>query len=121
MEQERKALAILLDAALLLALVLVGYNAFLAPGFFGQPGIRYLETAKPAVTASYPDAEGKVNLNTATAEELETLPGIGPARAADIVAYRESIGGFASIEEIMEINGIGEAAFAAIRDRVYLD
>lgn len=50
----------------------------------------------------------KININTATAEELEQLPGIGPALAKKIVEYREVHGPFASIEDIVNIDGIGE-------------
>ena len=55
-----------------------------------------------------------LDLNTATAEELAGLPGIGPELAGRIVAYREEHGGFGSIEEIMEVSGIGEGKFAAL-------
>lgn len=57
----------------------------------------------------------QLDLNTATAQELEELDGVGPATAAKIVAYRELHGGFRSIEELDEVSGIGEAKLAAIR------
>lgn len=60
----------------------------------------------------------KVNLNTATKEELMTLPGIGESRADDIIAYRQTSGGFSSIEDIQNISGIKEKAFAKIRDYI---
>ena len=59
-----------------------------------------------------------LNLNRATAEELAGLPGIGPELAGRIVAYREEHGGFGSIEEIMEVSGIGEGKFAALEGRI---
>ena len=62
-----------------------------------------------------------VDLNTATAEELDTLPGIGESLARRIIAYREANGPFGSIEEIMEVSGIGEAKFAELEDRVTVD
>lgn len=62
--------------------------------------------------------EGKVNLNTAKAEELMTLSGIGEARAHAIIAYREQNGGFRSIEEIMEIEGIKEKLFEKIKEQI---
>ena len=62
--------------------------------------------------------ESSVNLNTATREELMTLPGIGEAKADAVIAYREENGGFSSPEEIMNISGIKEAVFSQIKDRI---
>ena len=61
------------------------------------------------------DGPLSLDLNTATAQELEQLDGVGPAIAANIVAYREQHGGFASVDELDEVSGIGEAKLAAIR------
>lgn len=60
----------------------------------------------------------KVNLNTATAEELMTLPGIGEAKAVSIIAWREANGGFQRIEDLMEIEGIKEGVFSKIKDSI---
>jgi len=60
----------------------------------------------------------KVNLNTATAEQLESLPGIGPASAKNILEYREKVGKFNRIEEIINIKGIGEKKFLKIKNRL---
>lgn len=60
----------------------------------------------------------KVNINTAAAKELEELPGIGPTLAERIISYRERNGGFASIEEIMQVAGIGAKKFEEIRELV---
>ncbi len=60
----------------------------------------------------------KININTASAEELDKLPNIGPARAAVIIAYRESQGGFQSIEELKNIKGIGDKTFEDLKDLV---
>ena len=69
-------------------------------------------------TKSGVDKDGKININTATEAELDTLPGIGPARAADIKTYREENGGFKSIEDIKNIKGIGEASFEKMKERI---
>lgn len=63
-------------------------------------------------------AEGKVNLNTADAAQLETISGIGPATAEAIIAWRESNGSFTSIEQLLDVRGIGPAKFEAMRDAV---
>ena len=59
-----------------------------------------------------------LDLNTATAAELTELPGIGEKLAERIVAYREANGPFTSVEEIMEVDGIGEGKFADLEGRI---
>lgn len=61
---------------------------------------------------------GKVNINTATAEELDTLPGIGPALAQRIIEYRQTNGPFQSIEEIKNVSGIGDKLFEKLKDLI---
>jgi competence protein ComEA len=61
---------------------------------------------------------GVLDLNTATALQLEELPGIGPALAAAILEERDRRGGFRSINELRDVRGIGEQRFADLRDRV---
>ena len=62
-----------------------------------------------------------VNINTAGVEELDTLPGIGESLAGRIIAWREANGPFESIEQIMEVSGIGEAKFAELEGRITVD
>lgn len=64
---------------------------------------------------------GKVNINTANMQELETLPGIGPSKAGAIVNYRRDNGAFASIEEIKRVSGIGDATYANIKGLIVVD
>ncbi len=59
-----------------------------------------------------------VSLNTATPDQLETLPGVGPVLAQHIIDYRTQHGGFRSVDELREVNGIGERRFADLRDLV---
>ena len=63
----------------------------------------------------------KVNINTASVSELTTLPGIGEVKAKAIIEYRVANGGFKSIEEIMEVKGIGEKTFIKIKDMIYVE
>ena len=76
-----------------------------------------------AVTAAEPDlaltAEGeKLDLNSADAAQLQSLPGIGPALADRIVAYREEKGPFAYAYEITDVTGIGSGTYEAIRELI---
>lgn len=64
------------------------------------------------------DNQGKININTAAKEELKTLPGIGDAKADSIISYREANGGFQTVEELMQVEGIKEGVFNKIKDRV---
>ncbi|CAM5697998.1 Competence protein ComEA OS=Streptomyces violarus OX=67380 GN=FHS41_003540 PE=4 SV=1 [Streptomyces violarus] len=59
-----------------------------------------------------------VSLNTATADQLDTLPGVGPVLAQHIIDYRTQHGGFRSVDELREVNGIGERRFADLRNLV---
>jgi competence protein ComEA len=70
--------------------------------------------AVPGATAD----EGPISLGTATVEQLDTIEGIGPVTAADIVAFRDQHGGLASIEQLDEISGIGPATMEALRERL---
>jgi competence protein ComEA len=59
-----------------------------------------------------------VDLNTATAEQLETLPGVGPATAAAIIAHRDQNGPFTAVDQLLDVRGIGEAKLEQLRDLV---
>lgn len=64
------------------------------------------------------DEDGRIDLNTATAADLETLPGVGPVLAARILDYRAAYGPFRAVEELLNVSGIGEKKLEAIRSLV---
>jgi competence protein ComEA len=82
------------------------------------------QNKQPVSTSSSlatPSIENPLNINTATTEEFDLLPGIGPTRAADIVAYRTQHGSFKTIDGIMQVSGIGQTTFDRIKNLIYVD
>lgn len=65
--------------------------------------------------------DGKVSLNGGTQAELETLTGIGPSKAAAIIAFREENGPFKQLEDLLQVSGIGEKSFEKIKDELKLN
>ena len=85
----------------------------------GEQLVVPLEGAAPA--PGQPVAgDGRVNINTADATALDTLPRVGPAMAERIIAWREANGGFSSIEDLLDVSGIGDATLDGMRDLVTL-
>ena len=76
------------------------------------------EASEASTVPAETEAPGPVNINTATAEQLQTLPGIGEVLAQRIIAYRESNGSFRSIGALINVSGIGEKKLEAIWDLV---
>jgi competence protein ComEA len=76
------------------------------------------ESKSDSAIATISATTEKIDLNTATKEELQTLTGIGASRAQDIIAYREANGSFQHIEEIQYVSGIGEGIFAQIEAQI---
>ncbi len=92
------------------------------------------DSTAAGVTAAAPETDGsvsaaagtetgigtddRINLNTASLEELDSLPGIGPATAKLILEYRQQYGGFAAPEEIMNVKRIGEKTYEKLKDRI---
>lgn len=83
-----------------------------AEDLYGPPGLNLEQSSQGAAETE------KINLNTATKEQLMTLRGIGEARAGDIIRYRETRGNFSCIEDIMKVSGIKDAAFQKIKDSI---
>lgn len=75
-------------------------------------------TAMAQRNSAQTSASDKVNLNTATVEELQVIPGIGPAMAKRVVEYRAKVGKFTKIEDILNVKGIGEKMFQKMKDRL---
>jgi len=79
---------------------------------------------EPPVAVSPPPASagdpgsGPVDLNTADADALDSLPGVGPATAAAILQHRAEVGAFTSVDQLLDVPGIGEAKLEALRDLV---
>lgn len=84
-----------------------------------QPAANINPTTQAVPDATTVEVEDKrVNLNTATLEELDALPGVGPSTAKNIIAYREAHGGFAAPEEIMNVKRIGEKTFDKLKAHI---
>ncbi|KHE93611.1 MAG: ComEA family DNA-binding protein [Candidatus Scalindua rubra] len=67
------------------------------------------------------ESNAKVNINTATAEELMSLKNIGKKKAESIVKYREEFGSFTTIEELKNVKGVGDKIFNKIRDQIVVE
>lgn len=112
LKRQKRWLCFILVYCLGLLLVLVGI--MLWENRLYEHGIATEAYAQlPSASTAY-----LVNLNTATTEELQELPKIGPVLAGEIIAYREANGGFSQKEELLKVKGIGKAVFEAIADRV---
>ena len=136
MDQDARQIRWLLAVAIVLCALMIGYNVLFVPQVTLTTVVEtdLSSAARAAVPSAPSDAsqpEGyepepvgqaaPVNLNTADAEELATLPGIGPATAQKIIAYRESVGAFQSTEELMQVDGIGEKTFQKLKELVTVE
>ena len=106
---------------LFLGLLTLGFLAAVCYLTFGgeraAPEGYTVETERAAQEEVAPERV-TVDLNTADAETLDTLPGIGPVLAEAIIAYREENGAFSAVDELLNVKGIGEAKLEGLRDYV---
>ena len=114
-------------AAIVLSVVFLTAAAAVTAVGSRNTGVAYAPLAVTAAEPTPPDdvsaqtsaAEPeRININTATAAELESLPGIGPKLAARIVDYRAANGPFQSPEELMNVSGIGEKTYAGLAEQI---
>ena len=86
-----------------------------------EDGQMILVPTTAEVAESTETDDGRININTASADQLTAIPGIGEVKAKSIVDYRMEQGAFSDTEEIMNISGIGEATYAKIRDYIKVE
>ena len=83
----------------------------------GEPGVSGLVVPSGGSVGTT-GSSGPVNLNTASASDLDALPGIGPTRAQAIVRERELHGPYRNVDDLQRVTGLGAARIAALRDRI---
>ena len=106
---------VVLGAALALGIAVVGLTAASSPDFrFPEAVFEPYEQAE--VSAAETMARQRIDINTASAAELETLPGIGPKLAEEIIDYRKAHGRFKSRKDLMQVKGIGEKTYEKLED-----
>lgn len=135
MKSDKRQTYILIGIGLMAVAAVLLYVCFSQPAFVAEPAaaassaaaasasdtaaasagaLQTTAAATPEQTTTVKEFTYPINLNTATQEELLSINGIGEKRAAQILAYRDELGGYTSVEQIKNISGIGDVVYAQI-------
>ncbi|WP_085834010.1 ComEA family DNA-binding protein [Clostridium merdae] len=138
MDNDARQVRWLLAIAVFLCALIIGYNVLFVPqvtlttvvrtdtssAVQAKASANVKQTESSQQEAYEPESVEKtalVNLNTADAGQLETLPGVGPVTAKRIIAYRDSVGAFRTKEELMQVDGIGEKTFEKLQNFIIVE
>ena len=114
---KRRKYSITMTAAVMLLACALMLARFAAGEHSGRE-LNSLPASRVMTGTGHPMREGQININTASAEELDQLPGIGPVKAGAIVAWRTEHGAFRYPEELIRVYGIGEGTLAKLLDMI---
>lgn len=100
---------------------MTGVEKMQVGSFYTENGIAGISNNNGTAGSSNNKSNGKVNINTAGEEQLQTITGIGASRAKSIIEYRQNNGRFNKIEDIQNVSGIGKASFEKMKDMISVD
>lgn len=114
-------IALVILSVIMAYMTLGGERELVSPESSTVPHSEYNEYSLPSTTVVATNSVNSlINLNTATVEELETIDGVGEKTALQIISYRNELGGYTSVSQLMDIKGIGEAKYSMIAPFVTL-